>query len=238
MPYTRRRRVTTRRPKQYGQRKYAGYRRRVYNRRKNPIYKNFYKPYMFTKLRYVEDHLSMDSATGALTTHVFSANSLYDPDFTGVGHQPFQYDQLCGAAPAPYYKYTVTGVKASVTVKSDGDNPGNFVLTAYAVGSPSSIGLAAEQGLGISKYLGAHDSGRGIIRLSKYWSIGQLYGVSRKTVLSEDKFSAIYNADPVNIPRVLLMWQGDTTAAHNAIYCSIKLTYYCRLFQRNDVNQS
>lgn len=39
----------------------------------------------------------------AITGYVFRANSLYDPDYTSVGGQPYMYDQLA----AIYNRYRV-----------------------------------------------------------------------------------------------------------------------------------
>ena len=47
-----------------------------------------------TKLRYVEYFTLNPAAAGLPATHVFSANGLYDPNITGVGHQPRGFDQL------------------------------------------------------------------------------------------------------------------------------------------------
>lgn len=42
-------------------------------------------------LRYVE-HVTLDAAVGAISSYLFSANGLYDPNITGVGHQPYGFD--------------------------------------------------------------------------------------------------------------------------------------------------
>lgn len=51
------------------------------------------------------------AAVDALGVYVIDASSLYDPDYTGVGHQPMGYDQI-----APMYDHWfVNGAKISVT---------------------------------------------------------------------------------------------------------------------------
>lgn len=49
---------------------------------------------------------------GVPASYVFSANGMYDPNITGIGHQPRGFDQLM----ALYDHYVVVGVKAILTV--------------------------------------------------------------------------------------------------------------------------
>jgi len=81
-----------------------------------------------TKLRYVEK-IDMGSLSNQnVSINQFIANGAYDPNFTGVGHQPRGFDQFMTG----YETYTVTGSKMSV----------NFVYDAYQ--GPSSEALAGQ----------------------------------------------------------------------------------------------
>ena len=62
-------------------------------------------------MRYAEG-VTVTSAAVSKTvgTHVFSANGLYDPNYTGIGHQPRGFDQLM----ALYDHYTVTNARITV----------------------------------------------------------------------------------------------------------------------------
>lgn len=75
---------------------------------------------MTTTVRY-RTRVELNPAAGALSTYVFRANSIYDPDYTSTGHQPLGYDQLS----ALYNHYTVL----SSTIKASFG--GTFGTSAY-----------------------------------------------------------------------------------------------------------
>lgn len=101
-------------------------RARVY-RNRNWGYRNpLTKDRSFTTLRYAQ-MISLDpkpEALGATGSNVwqFCGNGLYDPDITGVGHQPMYFDNYA----ALYNKYRVIKSYISVTVVNN-----NPVNTAY-----------------------------------------------------------------------------------------------------------
>jgi hypothetical protein len=56
------------------------------------------------------EDLILVQPTDYRATYVFRGNSLYDPDYTGTGHQPLLYDQYA----AQYGKYRVTATRITV----------------------------------------------------------------------------------------------------------------------------
>lgn len=62
------------------------------------------------KLRYAQE-IVLPGTSNGIVQHQFRANSVYDPDFTGVGHQPMNYDRWA----ALYDHYTVMSSKCKVT---------------------------------------------------------------------------------------------------------------------------
>lgn len=59
-----------------------------------------------TTLRYY-DNVAINPGAGTAGSHVFIANGMYDPDFTGTGHQPRGFDQIM----ALYDHFVVIGSK-------------------------------------------------------------------------------------------------------------------------------
>jgi hypothetical protein len=70
-----------------------------------------------TSLVYQDCDFSLSPAigNGYYDTHVFRGNSVYDPDYTGVGVQPYYFDNLA----AIYNRYRVISSTIVVTLMSD-----------------------------------------------------------------------------------------------------------------------
>lgn len=70
------------------------------------------------RLRY-SDYSSFAGTSGILSVWVFVANGLYDPDFSGSGHQPLAFDQymaLYSAATVLSARITVDAVATTVPI--------------------------------------------------------------------------------------------------------------------------
>lgn len=96
-------------------------RNRRYGRRRARFYK---KPTAlglpmskFARLRYTEAIVLDPGVGGLVSKYHFRANSLYDPNSAGTGHQPMTFDQI-----ATFYNhYVVTGAK--MTLKAYSTDP-------------------------------------------------------------------------------------------------------------------
>jgi hypothetical protein len=83
-------------------------------------------------MRYSDD-FKIGSTLGSTGSYVFRANSVYDPDYTGVGHQPMGYDVWAGQ----YTHYIVE--QSRVTFKL---MPGSVLIEGFKTGvflSPSFV---------------------------------------------------------------------------------------------------
>lgn len=116
MPYVRK---TTRKPNRVR-------RKRVYRKRKTiSSFNKAPMPNKFaSKLRYVELSVISPGVAGIAGVRVMSANGLYDPSITGVGHQPRGFDQLM----TMYDHFVVVGSRITVTFS-----------TIYATAYPAMI---------------------------------------------------------------------------------------------------
>lgn len=76
-----------------------------------------------TKLRYQERYV-LDPPLAGLATQVMRANSVFDPDYTGIGHQPRYFDELMSS----YDHYVVLGSKITVIANNSQGEAMNFAI--------------------------------------------------------------------------------------------------------------
>ncbi len=80
---------------------------------------------LVTKLAYHANYTTGSGASaGSTTVRVFNASSCYDPDYSGVGHQPLGFDQLMPM----YDHYVVLGSKIHVKACPGDSTYGNNII--------------------------------------------------------------------------------------------------------------
>lgn len=226
MPVKRRYRKTT---------KKAPLRRRRY-RRKTRLTRSVGAPgQVFCKLRYSSVYAA-NIAIGGLSTRIWSLNSLYDPDFSGVGGQPLFFDQYT----AMYSQYRVYGVKVSAVFSFGSSTNNCFHPTVCMVPSMSSSSTGdiqvAIQMRG-SKWMNVVPA-QGKAYFKKYYSIASIYGVPKKAVQAEDNYAALTGSSPADQVYLQLYAFNNDASATFAMTSEIRLTYYCKFYNLRQVSAS
>lgn len=73
-----------------------------------------------TTLRYCEYGISVNPGAGLAGEYIFRANDVFDPNQSGVGHQPRGFDQLMPL----FNHFTVIGSRIRVSAVNDDENVG------------------------------------------------------------------------------------------------------------------
>lgn len=111
------------------------YKKRTYRKKRKPrkrkaLVSNYVPSGMPTqrvaKLRYVEQ-ITLQSTLGLLASYVFSANDLFDPNHTGIGHQPMGFDQWA----VLFNHYTVLGSRCQARVAFQANNVSTSMCGMY-----------------------------------------------------------------------------------------------------------
>lgn len=133
-------------------------------------------------------------AAGSVAANVFRFNSVYDPDFTGVGATAAGY----GQASALYGRYRVLATKITAQFVNTGSAP----LTCFMVVNPvTTVGInivsILQQRHVWSKSIAA-STGNGTISHTIGGPVARFYGVPARQVRDEDDFAAVTGANPNN----------------------------------------
>jgi len=219
------------------------YRARRYTRRSRvarPIRARWTNPLARNKLfkfTYNDDNFAAVLALGGgyQDLHYFRGNSLFDPDETGFGVQPYGYDQTT----AIYSSYMVLASKITVFFTTTAGAIGNvkcFVFPYFdgsvAYTEPSDIrripgckSVCYESGGGVTKH--------NIVK--NYASNRKLYPVLKN---EETDFWAAYNANPSVQWRWVVMFDSSALAEAGTVVYDVKITYYCKMQTSENINES
>lgn len=152
------------------------------NRALNPIPQRY-----ITKLKYSQV-LSTDSVLGS---YKMNLNSLFDPDFSGGGHQPYGFDQLA----ALYNRYRVISCGYRIQLAVVGTGP-SIMLTAM----PSNQNVTAGTGSEIrenprAKYI-VQNPGASAVVLSNKVYIPSLVGRNKAQYMADDRYQSLVTSSP------------------------------------------
>lgn len=152
---------------------------------------------LYVKLRYREQ-LNFAQLAGALSTNVYRGNSLFDPDFTGTGGQPYFFDQWS----ALYSTYTVLASSIQVRSMLNGAGVFNTITTIVPQPFSGSFGSASQELMEEQPYAKVNvmkattEGGWGFQK--HYMSTSKILGVKRYAIEAEDNYSALISASPTD----------------------------------------
>lgn len=178
--------------------------------------------------------------TPAASWYAFRANSIYDPDMTGIGHQPMGrdiFDQV-------YKTYTVLGSKCKVTYSPASSANGAVIvglrIEDNAAGLPAitASGLM-EQGGGKYKVLNTNTlSGYAGFppTLTAYFSPKKYFGV--KDVCDNPDLSADQGGNPSKAAYYLIWQATDLPDTIDAMRVLVSIDYIVEFSEPKDIAQS
>jgi len=192
-----------------------------------------FPPSILVKLRYNET-VSLSAAHGV--EQLMNLNSCFDPDRTGVGHQPYAFDQWSTF----YNRYRVFGVKYAITflnsdstvipqvgIMADNTTSSNAVdATFWERPNCKSTVLTVSSGGPAKKVF------RGYIPLTK------VYGISRTQLKTDDNYAAITTASPSEFAILHIVAQDIFLSANVNVNCKIDLLFYTQMYDYNEFTGS
>lgn len=164
------------------------------------------------RLRY-STFVPLTSTSGAVTSWVFSANGLFDPDISGTGHQPMGFDQMM----LFYNHYCCTWAKMTIVANCMSTTAGaQIVLRQDASSTPITvIDRLLEMGGSVSTHLDVFGSNNSQKELSLIINTPKLQGITNEAALSDNQLRGDSANNPVEqsyFHLQLFNSFGDTTS--------------------------
>lgn len=185
--------------------------------------------------RYVDYQVAIDPTTGGVpASYVFSLNGMYDPDITGLGHQPLGFDQLVGTM---YNHYTVIGARARVTGYNNDTSTGQILI--LQIKDTNAISTDVENILenGQSRWctLAPKGSGPCVKTLSINCSPSKFFG---RDVMSSTTYQGTASSNPSDGVFLHITAQPVSNADTLSLRCTVVIEYIAMLTEPRQLGSS
>lgn len=176
--------------------------------------------------KYVSEFtLANPGAPAIPATYQFLANSIFDPDNTGIGHQPMFHDEMA----AQYKYYTVITSKIKISVAGTNSQELNYLLWVDDDSNfPTDANTAMEQH-GSSNSLQRVDRRSSTLHLRASYNGPRWEKTSRTAFLADDIKKTPRNASPVVADRKWFQFYVaplSSTVTVNTMVCKFEMYFY------------
>lgn len=178
-------------------------------------------PRTIARLKYCS-FISRTLSGGIGSSNLYRLNSIFDPDLTGTGTQPYGRDTYA----AIYNRYRVFAVAYKVTFSHTGANAANFsILPANSTSLIIDPELAREMPRSRNGIGGA--AGTSPVVLRGRVSLAALHGSTRQQYMADDRFQALQDSNPTEDLVLHIICQSPDNITVRA---SIEMVYYVEFF--------
>lgn len=173
---------------------------------------------------YYDYQKTLTGSVGSVPTHFYSANGLFDPDTTGIGHQPIGFDQMM----ALYEQFTTLRAHIRVTFASNGDHAR---VGIYLNPDTTNAGLPrlVENGLmkmGLVSGPAAANGRYAFETLELVCDIPKYFGKTREGILADPQMLGTIAANPgEQVYFGVCAWAAFDSTVDVAIGYDVTITY-------------
>lgn len=188
---------------------------------------------MMVKMKYTTQIDLADAGAGGL--YIFRGNSIYDPDYSGIGGQATSHDQWANFY--NYYRVRASKIRINCVSLSNLANTSAMIAIFPEIAVPA-VGISpltiVDQPYARYKIVGQGDGGNNALVLSNYMSTQKLFG----RAIIDDNFQAPMSANPADpwhwgVRAINMVNLG--TGTYRMI---VQLTYYVEMFERETLPAS
>lgn len=187
------------------------------------------------KFVYADDAFDLSTTVGGsyYTSQVFNGNDLYDPYATGVGTQPYGYDQYTAIFD---YKYRVYASKITVSYYIE-EACYNLLIGLYA--NKGEFSYHDPNDLKVAKgvryrYISSQEGLTRRNTIKAYSTTKQQFPV----IVPDDDLSASVGASPAFRWKWVVFAHSGGQLQEVSIHCDVKITYYAMMTKSENFNES
>lgn len=177
-----------------------------------------FPPQMMTRLRYVDTY-ALQSTSGSIGKQLMNLNSTFDPDATGVGHQPLYRDTYA----AIYDQYAVIACRARVkfTNTNTADNVGIGIVVDDDSTTSTTITTLCEQNYGQHTILPPLAGSLSTHTFTHHWDCKRDLGIDPFT---SQTYKTAVGSNPSELA-TLLIWAANLAGNTASYACQVELEY-------------
>jgi uncharacterized membrane protein len=163
----------------------------------------------------------------------FRLNDLFDPDFTGVGHQPFGFDQI-----KQFYKRFIVDRCAVEVTFSDPSTDGLYVCCMAKTNTDTSTVVGSSISTQIEKQTAwvqpLNNTGSQRITFRHTYDLPTVAGLTKAQYEANiTNYGATISATPLIVPYfTMAIADPASPASASSVKVTIKLTYFTQFFAR------
>lgn len=167
----------------------------------------------------------------ATSRYLFNLNSIYDPNRTGIGHQPYGHDTFA----TMYNRYRVISCNWALNFH----NPNSAIRVACIPSNealaPANLNEVCENPRGQWKI---QLPGGNTQQIKGRISIPSLVGRTKSQYMADDRYQATFGADPAELAILSIFHANLNDVAIIGTSCTITLTYFVEMFDIKHLPQS
>lgn len=187
------------------------------------------------RLIYCEKDININPTTGLPAVYIFRLSDLFDPNLTGVGHQPARFDQYM----AMYEQFVVTAASIKVSFQNTQSSGGGATMVGITCSdsfTPSSLDCRPyiENGQTVHTILPPRTEGDSCQQLAVFCDIAKQQGVSKQSLLSDNGYKGNSTTSPTDGVYAHIWAQDIGLGDPAAVNLFVEITYYA-VFQGNQI---
>lgn len=187
-----------------------------------------------TRLQYFDGpYVINPGVAGAYSSQIWQVNSLYDPDTTGVGHQPNGFDQMMTL----YKEYVVRRAYIELEIWNSDNTQAQMVVLSVSNSSSAFGDIVVEMESGNSEFntVGVSQGGQAVRKMKKWIDISKFLGTD---VTKDDTYVGTAAANPNKGCFVHLGVTSQNAADSAAVYVYALIKFDCEFRSPNYANRS